>query len=857
EDYDVFSAVKSLETQRNLYRTLFPYVLTTGISLNFTYLPIRGLFEDASHAETVQQNLTMVGAAAVLSDYYISLAIASYSMEIPYFIIKKNVFSFPPGTPNIFEIQIDNYHLSEALYSVSLVYKRTSLVAVSDGTPASSQFLVNFDRRVFSVHTIRANSSDEQIYNLFARYNPNTLSSGMGWIMLFDEPNLPLMERALTQASRVGIFVSSQYFFLPSLFDSERYLTKFYRSEVEFYAFRLSDHNKYSQSEMLQPFLLDCMNHFLKSFSRWSRSATSATLTETIATETSIVFPLTGPFTYNESTHVRSKVQIDVFRSNRSKPESDIFSLTGKWINDGTSLSPYRPEYNGAGAISRSLIVFAAYETEPYFYSYNSATKTARGLCIEIVEAMRLHLGFEYKLIPVKSQNEVFEMVKNGSADVSLNFLSPTFDRVDHVDLSVDMVQEGIQMLRRKVVHSTDFLHVFHPFSFYVWVSIVIAIVLLSATLYACDKISPNTENQRMYSPYESFFLVLSSFLMSKVETEPKKLSSRLFTLLLWFSTLLYMTTYLSNLVAFLIKPEGHVFFASVGDLADSKGYKWGYIRDSLVDTEVQTYWPKVHARAVREWPDEMYLNSTEEAVAKVLADPNFILIASADTLSYVKNKDCKLTVMGNIANSHFLTWFYRKGFRFEAELTNQLKTRKDVEFAQLRSKYFDLNRCYSGQTDIENKVPLGFEYLCGLFVLLGIGIVLGFLQLLSRWVIHQLRERRRIKNAKNVRFKLGHAYLAEVLVAKPDGVYIRISGDNEVRFMNNSYLHHCGEEEAGDLCNSHLKGKLIQVRYLGKCSINKNAKIFVRQSGGDIAIVDANRTIGSICNSDNEDTSA
>uniref|UniRef100_A0A1I8FCD9 OB_NTP_bind domain-containing protein n=1 Tax=Macrostomum lignano TaxID=282301 RepID=A0A1I8FCD9_9PLAT len=215
---------------------------------------------------------------------------------------------------------------------------------------------------------------------------------------------------------------------------------------------------------------------------------------------------------------------------------------------------------------------------------------------LRIVEAMRLHLASSTQIDTLsKAQNEPeFSVGRTVS------------DRVDHVDLSVDMVQEGIQNAQKKRWFiATDFLHVFS---------------------------------------FRSLVLRL-------------------------------------------------------GDLADSKATKWGYIkRDSLV----------VHRSA------DPTGQSTEEAVAKVLADPTFILIASADTFELQRDDGSRMQKMYAL-NWATHTW----------------------------------PRCSSPPT-------------------------------------------RR--------------------------VYIRISGDNEVRFMNNSYLHQLA----------------VKRRY---------------------AIVDANRTIGSICNSDNEDT--
>uniref|UniRef100_A0A1I8HFD1 PBPe domain-containing protein n=1 Tax=Macrostomum lignano TaxID=282301 RepID=A0A1I8HFD1_9PLAT len=700
-----------------------------AFSFNFTHFEIQPHFAKPETMAPLENEFLSRNIYAVVADYYLSVAVVTYTNGIPYFISGDREYSTYEYKPQMFQYQINHDQLNSTLFDLNAALRREGYTIFTDGTLSSSHFTANVAGKIFTQRVINANTSDSEIFDAMVR-NRDLLSSH-SWVLVYKPENMHQVVRIFNQSGPAGALTDKDIFVLPSLEDKQQYLANIRRSSAIVYTFSLDKLGRYNSTELEK----------------------------------------SGYFSYRRG--IREGLTVNVMTTERTLPDSDFLSKTGTWIQNATPA--YKVDYFKTTTIKNSLIRF--------------------------VGVLR--------------------------ADMSANFMFALSDRLQAADMSINLVQSGLLMLLKRTIHPLDFFNVFYPFSWYVWISIMFSMVVLSVTLFVSDKISPNKSDKPMFSFMASFFLVLSSFLMSKVETEPRKPSARLFTLLLWFSTLFYMTTYVSNLVPFLVKPDESVPFTTITELQNATSYRAIFWNNSIAYTTVQRRWPNLVQTAKANWPEDMLQPSAAAAVETLKSNDRYVYIDSATTINYQKTKDCVLKTYGPLEEVVYETTMIRKNYPFTNEVRSFLNSVRYSEYQNLEKKYFGLNRCPTSVINPADKIPLSFSYFAGLFAAVGIGSVLGFLYIILHWVYRKVvlwLARRRSRN----KLEYGKTYEAEIIKITKEGVWVKIEGRQEVFFIANNSLHSDPTKiKTAKSLQLRVRQK-IQVQYFGKDSATNN-RIFAR----------------------------
>ncbi|PAA47537.1 hypothetical protein BOX15_Mlig009170g3 [Macrostomum lignano] len=798
-----------------------------AFSFNFTHFEIQPHFAKPETMAPLENEFLSRNIYAVVADYYLSVAVVTYTNGIPYFISGDREYSTYEYKPQMFQYQINHDQLNSTLFDLNAALRREGYTIFTDGTLSSSHFTANVAGKIFTQRVINANTSDSEIFDAMVR-NRDLLSSH-SWVLVYKPENMHQVVRIFNQSGPAGALTDKDIFVLPSLEDKQQYLANIRRSSAIVYTFSLDKLGRYNSTELEKVYLKDCFRHFVASIIT-CKSRDNLTLITGL--QSTSINGQSGYFSYRRG--IREGLTVNVMTTERTLPDSDFLSKTGTWIQNATPA--YKVDYFKTTTIKNSLIRFVGVLDQPYLYKNLNGELT--GISYDLILLMQRNLGFQFEILlaedgsygskrPDGSWTGMMGYLTENRADMSANFMFALSDRLQAADMSINLVQSGLLMLLKRTIHPLDFFNVFYPFSWYVWISIMFSMVVLSVTLFVSDKISPNKSDKPMFSFMASFFLVLSSFLMSKVETEPRKPSARLFTLLLWFSTLFYMTTYVSNLVPFLVKPDESVPFTTITELQNATSYRAIFWNNSIAYTTVQRRWPNLVQTAKANWPEDMLQPSAAAAVETLKSNDRYVYIDSATTINYQKTKDCVLKTYGPLEEVVYETTMIRKNYPFTNEVRSFLNSVRYSEYQNLEKKYFGLNRCPTSVINPADKIPLSFSYFAGLFAAVGIGSVLGFLYIILHWVYRKVvlwLARRRSRN----KLEYGKTYEAEIIKITKEGVWVKIEGRQEVFFIANNSLHSDPTKiKTAKSLQLRVRQK-IQVQYFGKDSATNN-RIFAR----------------------------
>lgn len=393
-----------------------------------------------------------------------------------------------------------------------------------------------------------------------------------------------------------------------------------------------------------------------------------------------------------------------------------------------------------------------------------------QGYCIDLLDEISKKVGFNYTVHLTPDGNygsstilpngtEIYdgimgELIRR-EVDMAVAAFTITYEREKVVDFSTPwMTIGGSIMFTRPKSQKPSLFSFLQPLAPQVWfyvLAIYLAVcvcMFISSRLspyewnapHACDDGGDMTKNQ--FTLLNSFYYHISALLNQGTELAPQATSTRLLTGVWWFFALIIIATYTANLAAFLTVENTKSPIESAEDLANQEKIKYGTIssgssRDFFKTTTLSTF--KKMGAFMDKYPE--YLADRTEIGVERVKQGNYAFILESAWNEYYVQRDCSLMQVGALLDSKGYGIGFPQGSPWRDRVSSAiLQLQNDQQLDKLKRKWWNeyniTEPCNLLRESSKAPSPLGVEQIGGVFIMLLVGFVVGFLVSIVEFVI-------------------------------------------------------------------------------------------------------------------------
>ncbi|CAL1688316.1 unnamed protein product [Lasius platythorax] len=484
----------------------------------------------------------------------------------------------------------------------------------------------------------------------------------------------------------------------------------------------------------------------------------------------------------------------------REKISSKIQS--GEWqAGIETPLQITNEEIMNNSAVTSYRVVAVQH---PPFMMYNNETEKWYGFCVDLLDAIRETVPFEYEVREVEDR-QYGSLNENGSwdgmirelidkrADIALGSLWVMAEREKVVDFTVpyyDLV--GLTIMMQKTKTSTSLFKFLTVLERDVWLCILAAYFFTSFLMWTFDRWSPysyqnnrekykDDDEKREFNLRECFWFCMTSLTPQGGGEAPKNLSGRLVAATWWLFGFIIIASYTANLAAFLTVSRLEIPIETLEDL--SKQYKIQYA--PTVDSPAYVYFQRmadIEARFYEIWKD-MSLNdsltdveraklavwdypvsdkytkmfqamkeagfptSIDDALKRIrregpYANNEFAFIGDASTIKYLVLTNCDLTQVGEEFSRKPYAIAVQQGSPLKDQFNNAILILLNKRrLEKLKDRWWKHNPVRKN-CDLENDQSDGISIhnIGGVFLVIFVGIVFACFTLAFEYWYYRYR---------------------------------------------------------------------------------------------------------------------
>lgn len=403
----------------------------------------------------------------------------------------------------------------------------------------------------------------------------------------------------------------------------------------------------------------------------------------------------------------------------------------------------------------------------------DNSSAAYEGFCIDLLETIAIQLGFHYELYIVPDNkfgaedsqgnwNGMVHELMERKADLAVAPMTITYTRESVIDFTKPFMNLGIGILFKiPTTMPTRLFSFMSPLAVDIWVYVLAAYVVVSATLFIVARFSPYewvnphpcnidsgvVENQ--FSLANSFWFTVVTLMKQGCDLNPKAVSTRIIGAIWWFFTLILISSYTANLAAFLTVERMITPIENVEDLAAQSKISYGaldggstmtFFRDSKIQT-YQKMWKFMEA-----YSDQVFVKSYEEGVERVL-EGNYAFLMESTMLDYMVQRNCNLTQVGGLLDS--------KGYGIATPMGSPWRDRISLTILDLQEKgiiqmLYDKWWKSPGLTCIRDEIKnkdgkasaLGLDNIGGVFVVLLFGLAFAVFTAMMEFIWFSRRSR-------------------------------------------------------------------------------------------------------------------
>ncbi|XP_067126288.1 glutamate receptor 1-like isoform X2 [Centruroides vittatus] len=415
---------------------------------------------------------------------------------------------------------------------------------------------------------------------------------------------------------------------------------------------------------------------------------------------------------------------------------------TGLTLNEPVVASPEKFPWFMASKPEekqRKTFVITSILMEPYLMK-NGDSYT--GFCKDLIDILSAKLNFDYRLKIVddgqfgsynhsnKKWTGMIGEIISEKADLAVAPLIATSERSKVVSFTTPFQYGGITLLAKKVYSSPSFL-LFRPFSWEVWIFVLIVYVifgtfLLSVSYYTSESLEKSQlmHHEKYYNSVTQKFLCARSWIKSI-----GKLICFVFTialLSLYIAKLSSIITSEENSYASReLLPTKEMFQYSVTTgfpkmlvLRGSTTMKYFQKSGSLLYSQ---YWKQIQENS------DLFVSSYSEALERlILSDGDTVFLLESPIAEYISNVNCNsFTTLAGTLNTQTYSIAMGSTFSLRLNLSNQIMV---LQENGILNKLYD--KWWSNYSDCDesnvqritykmNGGSLRFRDICGLFYLM------------------------------------------------------------------------------------------------------------------------------------------
>uniref|UniRef100_UPI00358EB421 glutamate receptor ionotropic, kainate 2-like n=1 Tax=Myxine glutinosa TaxID=7769 RepID=UPI00358EB421 len=466
-----------------------------------------------------------------------------------------------------------------------------------------------------------------------------------------------------------------------------------------------------------------------------------------------------------------------------SSSKSQLYGLSGplKYRSDGfrrkfnfitksifTGQKDQESPKNKWSAIAGKRIKIIAVQEEPLFMCNCSEGCTSEcnnfsGFLYDVLQELAMNLHFNYTVVNITDRSRILDVQQslgNNEADFALCLCSLHGNHNNkYVEFSFPLMDRGYQMIVRKQERGIDGVFEFlHPFHVSVWLSILLACIVVAFILSTINRMHPyewknlakrgkvSREEGNSMDLLNCLGFTLVSMVQQGVSVLPLSYSGKIVAFSWWFFVLVTISTYTANLAA-IFQSQNSLKLESLSDLVDQNEYVYGtykeyplvkFLKASSVGP-FQDIWEHIEKEI------DKRLVTSEISGLDQASTNNFVFLASSAKVFDVKSKVCNLTVVGEIFFKSRTALMFPRGSVYVDEISAMLqKLQVTGRLEELENHWLEIDssRCEGGDTDSEKAVEVRDTE--GIFYLLCIGLILGFIVGVLEWMCHNALEKKK-----------------------------------------------------------------------------------------------------------------
>ncbi|NP_001191541.1 glutamate receptor subunit protein GluR5 precursor [Aplysia californica] len=375
----------------------------------------------------------------------------------------------------------------------------------------------------------------------------------------------------------------------------------------------------------------------------------------------------------------------------------------------------------------------------------------AKDLAMEIEK----RLDIDYILDPV-TDGEYGREVENGSwtgmigqlvsgkADLAIGPLTITAARERVVDFTKPFMDIGISIMTLKPERQKAGLFSFmEPFSLSLWVSIVIAYVTISLTIFIVSRFSPY--EMKEHAPYldhfrynftlcNSFWFAMGALMLQGSDLCPRSIAGRIIGGVWWFFVLIIISSYTANLAAFLTVERMLQPVQSADDLVKQAEISYGILETGATrvffeESNVTTY--KMMWSYMSSASPPVMVSSLQQGVHRVQnSGGKYVFLLESSTNEYINNRlPCNTVKVGPNLNLEGFGIATPHGSDLKESVNYvTLKLKEDGTLHKMKQTWWEeKGECGVDTGNKESKKrSLSLNNVAGVFLLLIAGLVVA-----------------------------------------------------------------------------------------------------------------------------------
>ncbi|CAH1103684.1 unnamed protein product [Psylliodes chrysocephalus] len=376
------------------------------------------------------------------------------------------------------------------------------------------------------------------------------------------------------------------------------------------------------------------------------------------------------------------------------------------------------------------------------------------GFCLDLIAQIAKIVGFEFEIqlteggsygfydeIEDKWTGLIGDVLEK-KAHLAISDITITQEREEVVDFSLPFMELGISLLHSKPdFGDTQYFVFLSRFSKSLWTTILYSYIAISVCLYIVLRLSPDDWERRhpcdelddtlvnRWDLKNSLLLTLRALTMQGSDAVPKGKSARLAISMWWLFCLILTSYYIANTanVANLSNLESPL--QGVDDLTSQTQIKYGMLKggsteDFFRNSNTTTYAKLWH---YIEHTPAVFTKTTQDGVDRVLeSNGQYAFFMESTTLEYALERNCNLRQVGGLLDTKSYGIAMPQNAPYRGTINRAiLKLQEEGILLELKQKWWSAEEPCS--IDEESSVQMKPENVAGLFVILGVGIVIAF----------------------------------------------------------------------------------------------------------------------------------